>query len=88
MGGFIPPGVVQPAILHGGAFGEDISPRGSMAASGGGTYVNHWHISAIDADGVQRLVRSRDFVYEVRSIIKTNQHGLGSTIRRATGGTD
>lgn len=27
MGGFIPPGVVQPAVLHGGRFGEDIVPR-------------------------------------------------------------
>lgn len=87
MGGFVPPGVVQPAILHGGAFGEDIMPRGGAGAAAS-TFVNHWHISAIDADGVQRLVRSRDFVYEVRSIIKTNQHGIGSTIRRATGGTD
>ena len=41
MGGFVPPGVVQPAILHGGRFGEDIVPRTS--ANSGAKIELHQH---------------------------------------------
>ncbi len=87
MGGFVPPGVVQPAILHGGAYGETITPN-SAGRSMSGTYINHWHISATDGPSVQRLVRSPEFISEVRSIIKLNHRGIGSTIRRVTTGID
>ena len=37
-GGFVPPGVVMPAILHGGTHGEDVIPRGG-GRSGGATVI-------------------------------------------------
>ena len=32
---FVPPGVVTPAILHGGRFGEEVRPLRSGSAAGG-----------------------------------------------------
>jgi len=60
MGGFVPPGAVVPAILHGGSFGEDIKPR--TAPAGGSSAVHMtWHVHAIDAKGISDLVKSDAF---------------------------
>lgn len=84
MGGFVPPGVVQPAILHGGAYGEDIRPRGPESATGAGVQiVNHWHVSTIDAKGIRDFVQSGDFTYHLGSVIGRNHGFLTTAIRKA-----
>ena len=42
-GGFVLPGVVTPAILHGGRFGEEVRPLGPGGKSGGNTIIVEIH---------------------------------------------
>ena len=60
MGGFVPPGAVVPAILHGGSFGEDIKPRSAPAGGSSAVHMT-WHVHAIDAKGISDLVKSDAF---------------------------
>jgi hypothetical protein len=57
-GGFVPPGVTQPAILHGGTHGEVVMPLDKAAARG--TVVNnYWTISGLDGQDVLRVVKDK-----------------------------
>ena len=76
-GGFIPPGVVTPAILHGGTFGEDVVPRGGSSGGnrGGGGDV-HLHIhSRFPPD--RRALRSeaRELIPEIERRMRLGQAG-------------
>jgi hypothetical protein len=83
-GGFVPPGVIQPALVHGGMYGEDITPRGPEGSHAGGwQIVNHWHVSTIDANGIREFVQSGDFTYHLGNVIERNHGFLTTAIRRA-----
>lgn len=86
MGGFIPPGVVQPAILHGGAMGELILPVSRMqnpAPTQQHVVHNHyWAVQGWDGDDVKRTVERHIWpLFNRESVL--NQHGVGTSIRRA-----
>lgn len=87
LGGFVPPGVVQPAILHGGMYGEDIRPRGPQGPQGGSgmQIVNHWHVSTIDAHGVREFVQSGEFTHHLGNAFERNQNYLTTKLSRALG---
>jgi len=85
LGGFVPPGVVQPAILHGGRFGEDIVPRTS--ASGVAPTVNqHYtvniHASTLNAEGMD-AVFARDIVPRLQWEFRLNQRGTITVLEKA-----
>lgn len=56
-GGFVKPGQIQPAILHGGKFGEAIIPLDNPVSqgSGGGTTIVY-NIQAIDVEDFDRKI--------------------------------
>lgn len=61
LGGFVPPGVVQPAILHGGSMGEIVAPVDKLAKMQGGrnVIINH-NVTIngmIDRDGAESFFR-------------------------------
>lgn len=82
-GGFVPPGVTQPAILHGGRFGEDVMPRTSSQASAGPSLSIHntFNISSIDARGVREFVESRDFLDSVSRAFTLNKGFIATRVR-------
>lgn len=86
MGGFVPPGVVQPAILHGGQFGEDVIPRKGPGMVGGVTVHQHNYFTlngqALDTDSWARLWDTK-FVPDFKREMLTNQRGLVSEITKA-----
>jgi len=85
MGGFVPPGVVQPAILHGGAFGEDIIPRTSPTASTAQSprILNlNMSIQAWDSADVKRALR-RDALPEIKRWLELNTDGLRVDVQKA-----
>jgi hypothetical protein len=59
LGGFVPPGAVQPAIVHGGSMGEIIAPVEKLLQAGrGGKTVNvTFHVTAWDSQDAERGVR-------------------------------
>ena len=81
MGGFVPPGAVVPAILHGGSFGEDIKPR----AQAGPSAAVHLtlNVNAIDAKGVADFVSSPAFGHSLSRAVQLNTNGLLTSHRRA-----
>lgn len=74
MGGFVPPNVTQPAILHGGSMGELIVPIERLAQRAGQSVSLQLNISAIDAKGVRDFVKSSEFT---ESIGFAFEHNLG-----------
>lgn len=77
-GGFVAPGAVVPAILHGGAFGEEIRPRG---ASGAGAVVNvSLTVQAWNAADIMRA--KHDILSMMRQSIANNDGGILTTIRQ------
>ncbi len=81
MGGFVPPGVTQPAILHGGTFGEDIVPRNRPSAGPSGSQHLSITIHAIDAKGVRDFVESRDFGDALERSFFHNKNFIASRVR-------
>jgi hypothetical protein len=85
-GGFVPPGVVQPAILHGGRFGEDIVPRTSATLSGSPTLNQHYtvniHANALNAEGMD-AVFARDIVPRLQWEFRLNQRGTITVLEQA-----
>ena len=78
MGGYGPPGAVVPAVLHGGNYGEDITPRGSVGGSRSVTL--NVAITAWDASDVRRAMPQ--VVAELRRELTTDSNGLLSEINR------
>lgn len=77
-GGFIPPGVVTPAILHGGASGEIVAPLEKM----GGSVINfNSTIIAWDGADVRRAMPT--LIRELKLAMLMNQDGLVTAQRRA-----
>jgi len=85
-GGFVPPGVVQPAILHGGRFGEDIVPRTSAGSGGTATVNQHYtvniHANALNAEGMD-AVFARDIVPRLQWEFRLNQRGTVTVLEQA-----
>jgi hypothetical protein len=82
MGGFIPAGVTQPAILHGGAFGEDIQPRGPGGSGGGGSVSFNVTIHAWDGQDVDRVFQSQ-ILPRLSKAVQRNHGYITTDIRRA-----
>ena len=64
-GGFVPPGVVTPALLHGGRFGEEVRPLGSGGVAGRKIEV-HIHDRAAATRRQARQI-ARDVAEEIES---------------------
>lgn len=77
-GGFVPPGVTQLAVLHGGQFGETITPGSAPRMQH--TEI-HFHISTPDAEGFNRIF-DREIAPRVRMELLTNRLGLVTNINR------
>jgi len=81
MGGFVPPGVVQPAILHGGAFGEDIVPRKSAS---GGQAVNIHQAYTVNINQQGSSERDWDKTLErLQWEFRLNQRGTVTVLEKA-----
>jgi TP901 family phage tail tape measure protein len=86
MGGFVPPGAIVPAILHGGRFGEVVAPMtapaGAAAAAVGGRHNSfHFDIQAWDGEDVSRVFR-REIIPRLKQALQLNQDDmLGHTKR-------
>lgn len=85
MGGFVPPNVTMPAILHGGRYGEDIVPRNNPEGQfNRGTRIEiHNHISAIDARGIREFVESKQYLDSMSRVFEDNKGFIGSRVGRA-----
>lgn len=85
LGGFVPPGVVQPAVMHGGAFGEDIIPRTSATGSAGGRSVTlNVSIKAWDGEDVTRVFRS-EIIPRLKRALELNTDDMRvATMKAAT----
>jgi len=86
LGGFVPPGVVQPAILHGGRFGEDIVPRTS--AGSGAKIELHQHYNttfnanAMNTEGFDRVFKN-EFLPRLHFEYRLNQQGTVTVLEKA-----
>lgn len=87
-GGFIPPGITMPAMLHGGRRGELVVPL-DRAARGGGQEVHvhhtvnlHTTIRAVDGADARRVFDEHMAPWLKRELF-LNTHGLETAIRRA-----
>jgi hypothetical protein len=85
-GGFIPPGAVQPAILHGGAMGEIVAPVAKLQGMGSvhNTYVTVQGV--IDGTTFGGLMRSYGF-REIKTGVFHNTDGLTTDLTRAVNRT-
>jgi len=72
MGGWVPPGVVQPALLHGGLMGEKIVPLANQPAMSAPTIVQNHYWQAIDGPSVQKFVNSDAFTYHMGRAMEFN----------------
>lgn len=81
-GGFVAPGVVQPAILHGGRFGERIISGNRQTQ---GPALNQTsviiNVNAVDAAGFDRVWKER-IVPQLKLELLTNQLGTVTAINR------
>jgi hypothetical protein len=80
MGGFVPPNVTQPAILHGGGMGEIIVPLDkvvSQRTAGSQSPVTHnsveFHIQTMDPRGMRDVIESDDFMHALTFAITQNK---------------
>jgi gas vesicle protein len=78
-GGFVPPGAVVPAMLHGGLHGEDVVPRGT--AGGGSSITINISASAIDAAGMDQVFK-QSIIPRIKSALVFNENGLLSVAQR------
>lgn len=76
MGGFVPPGEVVPAILHGGTHGEVITPVGH----GGATRID-LTINAMDGADVRRVFKGH-IIPLLKQALVLNDGDLRTTVRR------
>lgn len=84
LGGFVPPGAVVPAVLHGGSMGEYVVPAAKMATGGAGINLHvHNYISTLDRAGVRQFVESPDFIDSIDSVVQRNHNFITSRIGRA-----
>ena len=86
IGGFVPPGAVVPAVLHGGRFGEVITPLQTPPSGQQPPRVVHhhsWHISSWDATDVRRGMKQ--IIKELKFEAQTNENGLVPAFSRAQG---
>lgn len=86
LGGFVPPNVTTPAILHGGRFGEDIVPRSGPGAMGRPVEVNQnvyltFNSQALNGDGVTRVWRE-EILPRLKFELRTNQNDLLTTLNQ------
>lgn len=82
MGGFVPPHAVVPAILHGGRFGETITPGDRPPSSRPMHVTFETHISTVDATGLDELFR-KQIIPRQKAAMFFNIDGLASATRRA-----
>ncbi len=92
-GGFVQPGAIQPAILHGGGMGELAAPMDKIAAmiadrqsaqGAGGTHVSiNNYISAIDAKGVRDFVESPAYLRAHARIFEQNLGYVQTRVQRS-----
>jgi len=86
MGGFVAPGAVVPAVLHGGRFGEVITPLRAPASDAQAPRVVHHHqinITSWDAADVRRGMKQ--IIKELKFEAQTNENGLVPAFSRAQG---
>lgn len=86
LGGFVQPGAVVPAILHGGSMGEVVAPVQTLMQMqrGGDIHVHGtWYVNAVDAKGVRDMVKSREFADAFVHVIRNNRHFLTSEVKKA-----
>lgn len=77
-GGFVPPGVVMPAILHGGTHGEVITPLGQ----GGNRAMSvNFNINALDGRDVKRVVASQ-VIPILKQALMLNEGDLRTSVMR------
>jgi hypothetical protein len=72
MGGFVPPGMTVPAMLHGGAFGEDIVPRSRPNSQAQRMVHVTVNVNTIDERGVRDFVKSRAFTDSLAHVFELN----------------
>jgi len=83
VGGFVPPGIVQPAVLHGGAFGEDIVPRTSATSGASPRIVNlNVTVQAWDGDDVTQVFRA-EIIPRLKRALELNTDDFRSTTIKA-----
>jgi hypothetical protein len=86
MGGFVPPNTVVPAVLHGGQFGEVITPLKQPAGAGiGQTVIFNANVTlkAWDTQDVRRGMP--DIIDELKFEALHNKRGLVPALSRAQG---
>lgn len=84
-GGFVPPNITQPALLHGGSMGEMVVPLQTLAAmkSGGDMHLHQtFNINAIDSRGVKEFVNSREFIEPVIHAFRQNRHFVATEVKK------
>jgi hypothetical protein len=85
MGGFVPPGVVQPAILHGGMFGEDIVPRKGPGTSGvvlNQHYTVNVNTQAMDGESFDQAFE-KQILPRLQWEFRLNQRGTVTVLEKA-----
>lgn len=86
MGGFVAPGVVQPAILHGGTFGEDITPRTGPASGQPLTVSQHYTVNintqALNKEGFAQTFKD-DIIPALQWEFRLNQLGTVTVLEKA-----
>jgi len=85
MGGFVPPGVVQPALLHGGSMGEAIVPLSQPSAIGPTIVQNHYW-QAIDGPSVRKFVNSDEFTHHLGYAVEFNRNFLATRLNKGLKG--
>jgi hypothetical protein len=86
-GGFVPPNVTMPAILHGGSQGELVVPVSKIAEAGrasGPTHVHNWNIAALDGPSFREFLR-RGGASEIAFAVEQNWGFSESRISRSQG---
>jgi hypothetical protein len=86
LGGFVPPGAVVPAVLHGGSKGEIVAPLAKLAemAGGMGSRVMNFYIDVRSWDGADTArVFRQQIIPDLKQALTLNTDGLASHTARA-----
>lgn len=83
LGGFIPPGAVVPAMLHGGSMGEIIAPVEKLLQAGGARHIhNHYYtVQGWDGEDIDRVFRQQIIPRQKRALQLNQDDMLGHTKR-------
>ncbi len=83
MGGFVPPNITQPAMLHGGSMGEMVVPLQKLAQMAGGHDVhNHYYtIQGWDGADIDRVFR-QEIIPRQKRALQLNQEDLRGHTKR------